>query len=56
MHINKVISKDKFSDDGEILFPFCTSPGCAGVLRPANMLYCDVILFHKTKVSCPSVS
>jgi hypothetical protein len=54
MHI---ISKAKLNDEGEILFLICVSPATAGVLQPAaNMLYCDVVSFRKTQISCPSIS
>jgi hypothetical protein len=57
MHISKVISNYKLNDEGEILFLICVSPACAGVLQPAaNILYCDVVSFRKTKISCPTVS
>lgn len=57
MHVSKVISKDKLNDEDEILFLFGVSPAFAGVLQPAaNMLYCDVVSFRKTKISCPSIS
>ena len=57
MHISKVISNYKLNDEGEILFLFCVSPAFAGVLQPAaSMLYCDVVSFRKTNISCPSIS
>jgi hypothetical protein len=57
MHISKVISKDKLNDEGEMLYLFCVSPSFAAVLQPAAiMLYCDVISFRKTKISCPAIS
>jgi hypothetical protein len=56
MHECKVISKDTLSDAGELLFIFCVSPGCRGVLQSANVLYCDVVSFRKTNISCPGVN
>jgi len=56
MHVSKVISTYKLNDEGKILFLFCVSPAFAGVSqRAANMLYCDVVSFRKTKISCPSI-
>jgi len=56
MHINKVISNCKLNDEGEILFLFCVSPACVGVLQPAFVMLCCDVSFRKTNISCPNIS
>lgn len=57
MRISNVINKDTLNNEGEILFLFCVSPAFAGGLQPAAiMLYCDVLSFRKTKISCSIIS